>query len=70
MKNNQQGWLNVYKPINITSFGALKKIKKKYNVNKIGHAGTLDPLAEGVLPVAIGNTTKLIPFISIETKEY
>ena len=47
MKNNQQGWLNVYKPINITSFGALKKIKKKYNVNKIGHAGTLDPLAEG-----------------------
>ena len=70
MKNNQQGWLNVYKPTNVSSFEALNKIKKKYNVKKIGHAGTLDPLAEGVLPVAIGNTTKLIPFISNETKEY
>ena len=70
MKNNQQGWLNVYKPINISSFGVLKKIKKKYNVIKIGHAGTLDPLAEGILPIAIGKTTKLIPFISHHTKEY
>ena len=35
MKNNQQGWLNVYKPINITSFGALNKIKKKYNIQII-----------------------------------
>ena len=70
MKNNQQGWLNVYKPINITSFGALNKIKKKYNVKKIGHAGTLDPLAEGILPIAIGKTTKLIRFINDKTKEY
>ena len=70
MKNNQQGWLNVYKPINITSFGVIKKIKKKYNIEKIGHAGTLDPLAEGILPVAIGKTTKLIPFISDQAKEY
>ena len=70
MKNNQQGWLNIYKPINISSFGVLKKIKKKFNVIKIGHAGTLDPLAEGILPVAIGKTTKLIPFISDQAKEY
>ena len=70
MKNNQQGWLNVYKPINISSFGVLKKIKKKYNIEKIGHAGTLDPLAEGILPVAIGKTTKVIPFISDKTKKY
>ena len=68
--NNYLGWLNVYKPINITSFGVLKKIKKKFFFNKIGHAGTLDPLAEGVLPVAIGKTTKLIQFINNQIKEY
>ena len=70
MKNNQQGWLNVYKPTNISSFEALNKIKKKYNVKKIGHAGTLDPLAEGILPIAIGKATKLIPFINNDIKEY
>jgi len=70
MKNNQQGWLNVYKPTNISSFEALNKIKKKYNVKKIGHAGTLDPLAEGILPIAIGKTTKLIRFVNDKTKEY
>ena len=68
--NNHLGWLNVYKPINITSFGVLKKIKKNFFINKIGHAGTLDPLAEGVLPIAIGKTTKLIQFINNQIKEY
>ena len=68
--NNHQGWLNVYKPINITSFGVLKKIKKKFCTDKIGHAGTLDPLAEGILPIAIGKTTKLIQFINNQIKEY
>ena len=70
MINNLQGWLNIYKPINISSFKVLQKIKKKYNIKKIGHAGTLDPLAEGILPVAIEKTTKLIPFINNEIKEY
>ena len=64
------GWLNIYKPTNISSFGVIKKIKKKFNLKKIGHAGTLDPLAEGVLPIAIGKTTKLIQFINKEVKEY
>ena len=68
--NKYVGWLNVYKPINISSFGVLKKIKKKFNLSKIGHAGTLDPLAEGILPIAIGNITKLIPFINDAIKEY
>ncbi len=68
--NNHRGWLNIYKPTNITSFGALKKIKKNFFFNKIGHAGTLDPLAEGILPVAVGKTTKLIQFISNQIKEY
>ena len=68
--NNPQGWLNVYKPIGITSFVVVKRIKKYFNINKIGHGGTLDPLAEGVLPIAIGKTTKLIPFINTDIKEY
>ncbi len=70
MNDDYQGWINLYKPKNISSFLAIKKIKKKLKINKIGHAGTLDPLAEGVLPVAIGKATKLIPFINNDMKEY
>ena len=70
MDNNIQGWINLYKPKNITSFFALKKIKKKFNIHKLGHAGTLDPLAEGILPIALGKTTKLIPFVSNRSKKY
>ena len=68
--SNTQGWLNIYKPRGISSFSAVYKIKKKFNLKKIGHGGTLDPLAEGVLPIAIGKTTKLIPFINKDIKEY
>ncbi len=65
-----QGWINLYKPRNISSFQAINKIKKKYLFKKLGHAGTLDPLAEGILPIAIGKTTKLIPFINTDLKTY
>ncbi len=67
---SKQGWINLYKPKNITSFKAINSIKKKFSIDKIGHAGTLDPMAEGVLPIAIGKATKLIPYISIINKEY
>jgi len=67
---NQQGWINLYKPKNISSFYALKKIKTKFRFKKIGHAGTLDPIAEGILPIAIGKTTKLIPFVTNKSKKY
>ena len=67
---SKQGWINLYKPTNITSFKAINSIKKKFSINKIGHAGTLDPMAEGVLPIAIGKATKLIPYISKMNKEY
>ena len=70
MIKQNQGWLNVYKPRGISSFNVVYKIKKKFNLKKIGHGGTLDPLAEGVLPIAIGKTTKLIPFINRNIKEY
>ena len=68
--NNNQGWINLYKPKNLSSFQAIKKIKKNFSIEKIGHAGTLDPLAEGILPVALGKTTKLIPFVGMNLKKY
>jgi tRNA pseudouridine55 synthase len=67
---SKQGWINLYKPKNITSFKAINSIKKKFSIDKIGHAGTLDPMAEGILPIAIGKATKLIPYISTMNKEY
>jgi len=70
MENNNQGWINLYKPTGISSFLSIYKIKKKFNIKKIGHAGTLDPNAEGILPIAINKTTKLIPFINSNLKKY
>tara|TARA_Y100000590_G_scaffold328614_1_gene373197 strand:+ start:359 stop:1261 length:903 start_codon:yes stop_codon:yes gene_type:complete len=68
--NNLQGWINIYKPQNISSGKVINLIKKKFQIKKLGHVGTLDPLAEGVLPIAIGKTTKLIPFVNTLNKEY
>ena len=70
MDEKFQGWLNLYKPFGITSFSAIYKVKRKFNFKKIGHAGTLDPHAEGVLPIAINKATKLIPFVSCDLKNY
>ena len=70
MNENLQGWINLYKPIGISSFSAIYKIKKKFKIKKIGHAGTLDPNAEGILPIAINKATKLIPFINSNSKKY
>lgn len=62
--------LSIYKPVGVSSFKALGELKKKYDTKKIGHMGTLDPLAEGVLAVAVGEATKLIPYVVTEPKEY
>lgn len=64
------GWLNVYKPKNRTSFQIVKSLKKILNIKKIGHSGTLDPMAEGVLPMAVGKATKTIPFMMNKEKIY
>ena len=64
------GWIFIDKPKDITSFKVIQKLRKILKIKKIGHAGTLDPMAEGVLPIAIGKATKLIPYISIMKKEY
>ena len=70
MDKKIQGWINLYKPVGMSSFSAINKIKKKFNIKKIGHAGTLDPNAEGILPIAINKATKLIPFINSNLKKY
>ncbi len=65
------GWIILYKPKGISSNGIINKIKRFFpRKTKIGYAGTLDPLAEGILPVAIGEATKTIQFISDSYKEY
>tara|TARA_Y100000590_G_scaffold418761_1_gene519875 strand:- start:5378 stop:6280 length:903 start_codon:yes stop_codon:yes gene_type:complete len=68
--NNIDGWINIYKNKDITSFDVIRKIKKNFKISKIGHAGTLDPNAEGILPIALGKNTKLIPLISDQRKIY
>lgn len=63
------GFLNVYKPKGLTSFDVIKALRKVLMIKQIGHTGTLDPLAEGVLPICIGKSTKLIDYLH-EDKGY
>jgi len=63
------GFLNVYKPYGMTSHDVINRLRRCLKIKKIGHGGTLDPLAEGVLPIAIGGATRLIDFLPAE-KEY
>ncbi|MBL8639819.1 MAG: tRNA pseudouridine(55) synthase TruB [Alphaproteobacteria bacterium] len=69
-KNNISGWINLNKPVGISSNDALMILKRALNYPKIGHAGTLDPLADGVLPVALGEATKLVPYMMEDDKTY
>ena len=64
------GVLNIYKPTGITSFDVVSIVRKISNVKKVGHAGTLDPEASGVLPVCIGRATKAIDYIMGDFKIY
>lgn len=64
------GIINVYKPEGITSFDVVRVIKKVANTSKVGHTGTLDPLAKGVLPICMGKGTKLVDYIMEGNKVY
>ena len=55
------GWIFVNKPKNVSSFDVIRQLKKIFSIKRIGHAGTLDPLATGILPIAFGSATKTIP---------
>ncbi len=64
------GWINLDKPYDMTSTQAIGKVRRILNAQKIGHAGTLDPLATGVLPIALGEATKTISFVQDDLKTY
>ena len=56
------GWLFIDKPKNVSSFQVIRRLRKSLNLKKIGHAGTLDPFATGILAIALGEATKSIQF--------
>jgi tRNA pseudouridine55 synthase len=64
------GWLVLDKPQGMTSTTAVARVKRLYEAAKAGHAGTLDPLATGVLPIALGEATKTVPFVMDGSKSY
>jgi tRNA pseudouridine55 synthase len=64
------GWLVLDKPEDLTSTDAVSIVRRLYNANKGGHAGTLDPLASGVLPIALGEATKTVPWLMEADKTY
>lgn len=63
------GFLNIYKPRGMTSHDVVARIRKVLHIKQVGHTGTLDPFATGVLPIAIGKATKLIEYLNGD-KEY
>lgn len=64
------GWLILDKPQGMTSTQAVTKVRRLFDAAKAGHAGTLDPLATGVLPIALGEATKTVPFAVEGLKTY
>ena len=68
--SNINGWLIIDKQSGKTSRQIVSKIARTLKTNKIGHGGTLDPLATGILPIAIGEATKLVSFIQNKKKKY
>lgn len=70
MKNDNGGIINVYKPVGMTSFGVVSRIRRLVGVKKVGHCGTLDPFAEGVLPICIGRATAAVQYMDQYDKHY
>jgi tRNA pseudouridine55 synthase len=64
------GLLIVDKPQGLTSMDVVREVKKRFGIRKAGHVGTLDPFATGVLPVALNEATKAVPFLKEEPKDY
>jgi tRNA pseudouridine55 synthase len=68
--NPVHGWLVLDKPAGMTSTQAVAAVRRIFNAQKAGHAGTLDPLATGILPIALGEATKTVPHAVDGQKEY
>jgi tRNA pseudouridine55 synthase len=70
VKRDISGWLVLDKPYDMTSTQAVGKVRWLFGAAKAGHAGTLDPLATGILPIALGEATKAVPHVQDGTKVY
>src|SRR3979409_758552 len=64
------GWVILDKPVGLGSTPAVSRVRRLFGAQKAGHGGTLDPLASGVLPIALGEATKTVPFVMDGQKEY
>ena len=64
------GWICLDKPYDLTSTHAVGRVRRLFNAQKAGHAGTLDPLATGILPIALGEATKTVAFMVDADKAY
>jgi tRNA pseudouridine55 synthase len=69
-KRDVHGWIVLDKPVGMTSTHAVSVIKRLFTAKRAGHAGTLDPLASGALPIALGEATKTVPFVMDGRKRY
>src|SRR6202161_3437474 len=69
-KRDVHGWIVLDKPVGMTSTHAVAVIKRLFSAKRAGHAGTLDPLASGCLPIALGEATKTVPFVVDGRKTY
>ncbi|HEY4171045.1 MAG TPA: tRNA pseudouridine(55) synthase TruB, partial [Reyranella sp.] len=69
-KNKVDGWVVLDKPLGLGSTQAVGKVRWLFAAEKAGHGGTLDPLATGILPIALGEATKTVPFIMDGRKVY
>jgi tRNA pseudouridine55 synthase len=69
-KRDVNGWIVLDKGVGMTSTHAVAAVKRALSAKKAGHAGTLDPLASGILPIALGEATKTVPFIMDGRKSY
>jgi tRNA pseudouridine55 synthase len=69
-KRDVHGWIVLDKPIGMTSTHAVAVVKRLFAAKRAGHAGTLDPLASGCLPIALGEATKTVPFVVDSRKTY
>ena len=68
--NPVHGWVVLDKPLGMTSTQAVGAVRRLFDAQKAGHAGTLDPLATGILPIALGEATKTVPFAVDGEKAY
>jgi tRNA pseudouridine55 synthase len=69
-KRDVHGWCVLDKPIGMTSTHAVSVVKRLFSAKRAGHAGTLDPLASGLLPIALGEATKTVPYVMDGRKTY